>query len=301
MLMARQNLLQQKHRIEAAVKESQNPLSASCFANIFIWQDFFDFECQEIDQNLCVWASNETGTFLYLPPLGKMISPKAVEECFSLMGKMNNGSSVSRIENVPGCWIEHFDKERFSFFAKSPDYVYRKKDIAFLRGDAYKSQRWAYNHFVKNSRGRYLSYEPSMLEGCLILFKRWAKERGQRCDDPMYQQMLEDNQKVHERVLRYNRELDLIGRVVMVDGRVAGYSFGVALNQETFCILCEVTDLSVKGTAVFIFREFCRDQALESFSFINAMDDSGLENLKRVKLSFHPVELISNYVVSLNV
>jgi hypothetical protein len=84
-----------------------------------------------------------------------------------------------------------------------------------------------------------------------------------------------------------------------VKGRVAGYTFGYRLDEKTFCVLCEITDLALKGLSVFIFRELCRDAALLSFPMINVMDDSGMENIRRTKLSFRPVQIISNYVISL--
>jgi hypothetical protein len=65
------------------------------------------------------------------------------------------------------------------------------------------------------------------------------------------------------------------------------------LNHDTFCILYEITDLSVKGLAQFIFREFSRE--LKGYRYLNIMDDSGLENLKQVKLSYKPVRLIPSF------
>jgi len=280
------------------LRKSRSPLSAASFTNIFVWQDFFDFECEDIDGNFCVFASNEVGTFLYLPPLGEAISPRTIEHCFAIMTERNQGSSVSRIENVPQALVKHFDQNKFSVYAKSPDYVYRREDIVALKGNPFKSPRWAYNRFVKNNHAEFRAYEPTMLKDCLGLFGRWAKERAGRYSDPVYRQMLEENKKVHERILTYSNELDIIGRVVNVEGRIAGYTFGHALNSDTFVVLCEVTDLALKGCASFIFREFCKDPALTAFEFINAMDDSDMENIRRTKLFFNPCEVVSNYVVS---
>ena len=53
-----------------------------------------------------------------------------------------------------------------------------------------------------------------------------------------------------------------------------------------FCVLLEVCDLKFKGISEYIFREFCR--GLTDYKYINTMDDSGLENLRISKLSYHP-------------
>ena len=52
----------------------------------------------------------------------------------------------------------------------------------------------------------------------------------------------------------------------------------------------------VPGLAQYIFREFCR--TLSRFEFINAMDDSGLEGLRRAKQSYHPAMMVPSYIVT---
>jgi len=289
------NLFKQKDAITTHLRASANPLSAVSFPNIFIWQDFFDFTCEAVDNNLLIFASDGIGTFLCAPPLGKEISARAVGEAFRRMRELNRGKPLSRIENV----AEGLDKfQQYVAREKSPDYIYRREDIALLKGNAYKTHRWAYNHFVENYQAEFMPYEDHMQEECLELYRGWAKNRAERSDDTVYRQMLEDNLKVHGRILRYHKELELVGRIIRIKGRIRGYTFGFSLNDETFCILCEIIDLSLKGAGVFIFREFCRAGELSRFSFINAMDDSELPNIRRVKASFHPVQLLKNYVIT---
>jgi uncharacterized protein len=90
--------------------------------------------------------------------------------------------------------------------------------------------------------------------------------------------------------------LELEGGVVKVEGRIKGFTLGFEVNRDTFCILYEITDLSVKGLAQFIFQRFCGK--LKGYKYINIMDDSGLENLKKVKLSYHPLKIIPAYIAA---
>jgi len=90
--------------------------------------------------------------------------------------------------------------------------------------------------------------------------------------------------------------LGLTGRIVLFDGEVKGYSFGFPLNDETFCILFEIIDLTIKGLSQYLFREFCRE--MSNYRYINALDDSGLENLRRAKLSYHPCYLEPAYTIT---
>ena len=82
----------------------------------------------------------------------------------------------------------------------------------------------------------------------------------------------------------------------MLNKEIKAFSFGYRLNCNTFCILYEITDLGIKGLAQFIFRRF--SQELKGYKYINIMDDSGLENLRKTKLAYKPARLISAYIIN---
>src|SRR3990167_3748083 len=96
---------QKKNEFERFAGFSKHHLSSFSFSSIYLWKDFFQFRFEVIDGCLCVFAGNEVGSFLYLPPLapfGKKFSLKAVEQSFKIMDKANGRhKGVSRIENVP--------------------------------------------------------------------------------------------------------------------------------------------------------------------------------------------------------
>jgi hypothetical protein len=120
-------------------------------------------------------------------------------------------------------------------------------------------------------------------------------QRKSKSSDLLYLQMLEDSFLAQKEALGNYKKLDLVGRVVKIGRRIKGYTLGFKLNQDTFCILFEITDLTLKGISQFIFHKFA--QELQPFAFINVMDDSGLENLRKVKISYRPVKLVPSYIV----
>jgi hypothetical protein len=107
--------------------------------------------------------------------------------------------------------------------------------------------------------------------------------------------MLGDSLNCLKILLGNYRKLGCIGRIAKVDKKIKAFSFGFRLNADTFCILYEVADLSAKGLSQFIFQRFSSE--LKDYRYINIMDDSGLENLKAVKLSYRPVKLVPAYIV----
>jgi hypothetical protein len=119
--------------------------------------------------------------------------------------------------------------------------------------------------------------------------------RKAKSSDPVYIKMLEDGFITHRQALDNYKDLNLVGRVVKINNRIKGYTFGFKLNRDIFCILFEITDISIKGISQFIFRRFTEE--FKDHPYINIMDDSGLENLRRVKLSYRPLKLIPCYIV----
>ncbi len=298
-------------QIETILRSQSHHLSGFSFSNIFLWSDFFEFRFEEIERYLCVFARNDIGMFLYLPPLKKGISgdllkrdlsergrfSSAVAECFFIMEKENRAPRISRIENVEADYLEFFPKEEFEVSKRGSEYGYLREDIEHLKGNRFKSKRAAYNQFVKRHACEFKAFEKTMAPECEWLYSQWEKNRLDKHRDDVYNHMLFENRSVHQLAMRHFEDLGLIGRVVVADGKICAYTFGYPLNAQTFCVLFEITDLTMNGLAVYVFREFCRDARVRPYRFINAMDDFGMENIGRVKMSFRPAVLWPAYAV----
>ena len=291
------DLLEKKSLFKDYVQKNKSFLSTHSFVNVFIWKDFFQFRFETVGRNLCVFAKNEIGTFLYLPPLGECFSNSVIKECFNRMEDGDHRNGVSRIENVDQKQIALFSSGEYSLNLKSYDYIYYRRDIVDLIGNPYKDKRSLYNFFVKHYRYRFIPYEKMMQEECLHLYERWAQDHIKRHTDPIFLQMIEDNRIVHRTAFEFYRELGVAGWVVEVNGQLKGYTFGYPLSQDMFCVLFEIVDLGIKGLPVYIFREFCHDRVLQRYKFINAMDDFAMPNIEKTKLSYQPSFLLPSYTI----
>jgi len=193
-----------------------------------------------------------------------------------------------------------FGQSSYNHYLKPAEYVYRKEDLIALKGNAYKSQRHDCNHFSGYHAG--CSFEPytdADFDECMGLFARWADDRARSHSDEIYRSMLQENRLVHARVLKYWQPLGLVARVLKVDGKAIGYTFGFGIDDDTFCVYAEISDLKIAGSAAFMFKSFCLESELKNFSRINTMDDFAMPNVARAKQAYHPSELISSYIISL--
>jgi hypothetical protein len=190
----------------------------------------------------------------------------------------------------------------FGSLRKFPDYIYLRENIANLKGNKYKHKRASCNYFSKNYKFRYLAYKQNMKNECLKLFSKWASNRKQKYPDLYYHKLLEDSFSAHKLAIEHFKALNLVGRVIkgiprsaalkqgLAPKKICAYTFGFELKKDTFCILLEVCDLKFKGISEFIFREFSKE--MHQYKYINTMDDSGLENLRISKLSYHPINIV---------
>ncbi len=271
-------------------------LAAYSFANIYIWRVLYDIKWVIIENSLCVFFQDKIGCFMYLAPLAKQKHPQVLKQAFAIMDNINKNKDISRIENIEQADLDYYRALGYLCHEKYPDYLCLRDDLALLSGNKFKSQRASYNYFIKHHNFDSSRMRLSDKDECLNLFNLWLEERISHCNDDIYYGMLEDNRKVIKDTLVNYQKLDLEGIIIRVDKKIKGFSFGYKLNKQTFCILYEVTDLSLKGLAQFIFRQFC--QELKNYKYINIMDDSGLENLRKVKLSYKPVRLIPAHIVT---
>lgn len=302
------NLIDHKALFNEYLALGERPLSCYHFSSVFAWKDFFKFSFEVIDARLCVFAHQGNDSFLYLPPLGGEAEVSTVAKCFERMGE----SKIARVENISQNQLPLVQGHGYNSYLKAQEYLYRRQDLERLAGRVYKSKRHDIHIFCRRHPGAlFRAYNPSDFQGCRALYKAWAASRQAQPCDVVYSAMLEENSRVHALLMEHAPALDLIGRVVEIDGEISGYTFGYALDAQTiantsgpdcrdnrgktFCILLEITDLSRTGLAAYIFNSFCRDASVKDFEFINTMDDFGMPNVAKAKVSYRPLRQLPVY------
>jgi len=275
----------------------RHELSVYAFENIYIWKVLFNIEWSIIKKSLCIFFKDKLGTFLYLPPLSANKNPEAINEVFNFLKKFNKNNEISRIENIEKKDLPFYENLAYDCKNKSYDYFCQRASLVNLSGNKFKPKRSSINYFIKHYKFEYLPFSLKQKASCLKLYDDWAKQRRSVSKDNVYLGMLEDSRCCLKEMLDNYPGLELIGRIVKINNEIKGLTFGFKLNSNTFCILYEITDLAIKGLAQFIFAQFCME--LKDYKYINIMDDSGLENLKKVKLSYRPIKLIPAYIANI--
>ena len=297
--MCRKSLLNDRHAVmlRDAFIRRRAALSAFHCVSVYLWQGMFDVFVCTIDDSIGIFFNGSGSWFMYLPPLGTPVTPAVAEQWFAFMERRNSSSGISRIENVDRDTAALLGGWGYRVVKEHPEYIYRRAALVHLRGKRLKSKRSAYNSFAAKNHAVYRPYEESDRAPCVDLCRRWGSRQVEKAGSDEYRRALaEDSVKIQ--LSMFERDLfsvGLVGRVVAVEGNVAGYTFGFMLNDDTFCVLFEVCDYTLNGIFQYIFREICYE--MRAATYINVMDDSGIEAVRRVKESYCPDMMVERYTV----
>jgi uncharacterized protein len=278
------------------VRLIEAPLSDYTFANNIIWLSQKSGFYQIIEDCFCLFSLNGNCLTMLLPPLGATENQaRALERCFEIMDGYNPNPYLSMVEfvyrefaqllesenGVPGPWLV----ERHL-----PDYIYRTEDLIELKGNAYKTKRSEINQFRRTYPDHHMEpLGPQHWDGIRELINTWLKNRlqyltGDAIADFFY--TVEQERLAIERALSHYDTLGLTGLALVISGKLEGFTFGDRITPDVGNVLVEKTNFAIPGSAQYLFREYAK--TFRDCTYINVGDDLGLENLRRVKMSYRP-------------
>lgn len=287
----------------------QVTLSDYTFANNIIWLSRMSAFYQIIEDCFCLFSLNGNCLTMLLPPLGDSSrQARALEVCFEIMDGYNPSPYLSAVEYVYRDFLAVLNidvnaesgEDSLPTLTNSewlveralPDYIYSTEDLIELKGNPYKTKRGEINQFRRSYPDHRLEVlGPQHWEGIRALMNTWLKNRikylnGDAIADFFY--TVEMERKAIERAIEHYGRLDLQGLCLFIGDTLEGFTFGERITSTVASVLVEKTNFAILGSAQFLFREFAK--MYRDCVHINVGDDLGLENLRRVKMSYRPVQ-----------
>lgn len=277
----------------------RNHTSRSCertFTNVYLWARFYHVTYAVVEDTLVFKSESEDG-FSFAYPAGESENVKRALDV--LMQYSRERKEAFRLYNVTPdnfVYLEQWYPGRFQieYNEDLADYVYESEKLATLSGKKLHSKRNHINKFKSVYEGRW-DYEPltrDNLEECFQMALQWRNENG--CED--------DEEKNAEicvtlNSLRLFEELELIGGVLKVDGRIVAFTIGEPICEDTFVVHIEKAFADIDGAYTMINQQFvqhvCRD-----YRYVNREEDTGAEGLRRAKRSYRPVFMVEKGLVT---
>lgn len=286
--------IETKPQFDHYVANQQFVTADLSFANNFIWLTHMSAFYQVVEHCFCLFSLSGGRLRMLLPPIGAVEhQTAALEHCFAAMEAYNEPSEKGGVDFVQGDWVTLLQHDsRWRMEPHHPDYLYRTSDLIELRGNNYKSKRGEINQFLRHyPHATIETLHPARHgDGIRELLHHWLRARLQHAEGKALGELIASTELERqgiERALRYYEPLKLSGLCLVIDGRIEGFTFGERVNPRVASILIEKTNFAVDGAAQFLFREFCK--TFSDCDYINVGDDLGLENMRRVKMSYRPV------------
>lgn len=170
------------------------------------------------------------------------------------------------------------------------DYLYTAESLITLRGKKLSAKRNHINRFMSTFRN--FSYEPitkDNIREVLEMDQLWCEEN---CG---YQtESLTKEENAVDQVLHNYFDLHVTGGLLRVNDKVVAFTLGEPLNGNTYLMHIEKALDAYPGAYQMINQMFA-EANFEGFAYVNREDDAGDEGLRRAKLSYDPVQLVTKY------
>ena len=285
--------LEDRDILQRLLWDYQPETSELTFTNLFIWRGFYHFSwC--LDRDWLLIISDSPGGSWALPPIGP---PPRAAVCRKLLEwpgiNWTTPPSIARADDRLAAELAQATGFLISPRPDHFDYVYRSQDLIQLPGARYQAKRTHLHQFQRAHPINYESLQEKHLGACLDLAAEWCALKS--CAEDLG---LKGEWEAVRAGLRNFQDLSLVGGVILVEDKVAAFSVGELLNQDTAVVHLEKANPAIPGIYAVINQEFCR-HSWSKVPLINREQDLGVPGLRMAKMSYHPQRLVEKFRIQL--
>jgi hypothetical protein len=275
-------LLEDKPSLDALFRELQPRMSELTFAGLYLFRTAHTYRMCRLDDSVIILGKGYDGSPYSLPPL----SGNRVESARRLLasGWELYGDDEQLAATLAGSGTVTSVEDRDSF-----DYVYLRNDLAELPGNRYHKKKNRISYFTNRQEFIVEEYGDRHRDGCLALLDDWTRVHTSMTNSSLAQEV-----QATAEALEISRHLGLEGVVVLVAGEVRAFALGERLNATTSVCHFQKANPFLDGLYQLVDREFNR-RLFTDCEYVNREQDLGETNLRKSKLSYHPVELVRKY------
>lgn len=290
--------IQAKSELEPYLDRANSYFCDYCFADIYMWKDFFEtMYCIEDNTLFLIFKSTSDQTLTYAMPVGY----KYIECAISLIREDAKERNIpicisciteEQMEELKSVYPNDFAFEQLRDFS---DYIYRSADLIDLTGNKFHKKKNLINRFKKDHKNNWI-YEDITAENIheiWAFYESWFLDNNER-ESPF---LIGERQAIRL-ALDHFGALNLHGGLIRLNSQVIAFSLGTKSTEDVFVIQIEKANPNIIGSYQMINQQFALANCQNSM-WINREEDLGIMGLRKAKLSYHPAFLSMKYLAKL--
>ncbi len=280
--------LTDKELIESYTMRSHIRNCDLSFANMYCWQSIMQSAWALVDGYLVIRFRIDGGDrFGYMLPIsedGSLDFSEIIPQIAADAHSHGHRLHIIGVTHESGKALKAAHQGTFALFSdpSNEDYIYLRERLTTLSGKRLQPKRNHINQFRKlYPNHQYRPLTSDLFEACMDLDCRWRAAHGFACDEKMAERL------AMSRAFDNFEVLGMRGGALFVDDRLVAFTYGSAINHDTFCIHIEKGDQETTGCYTVINQMFAQSLP-DNYTYLNREEDMGIEGLRRAKLSYYP-------------
>ena len=278
--------------------------SGLCFTSMYMWRDSNQFNWQMVGDYLCFAGIShleidKQEAFLF-PPLtnnGSYEAKKLRETIFETKKIFEQKGQRFSIRLLPahmkGIFEEAFPGE-LEYIEDRPnyDYIYLASDLIHLPGRKYSPKRNHLNYFREHYEYEYVPLTSAMAEEAMQFIREFNERKHLSAHE---MELLKMEEEAMMDVFQNIESIGYLAGALLIGGKIEALSIGGVIGKNMLDVHVEKANIEYRGAYQAINNEFCIHES-KNLTFVNREEDMDILGLRKAKLSYKPVELLTKYI-----
>jgi hypothetical protein len=261
---------------------------------LLCWERSLGYQFAFDEDEELVWISGKAPHEHFLAPVGRWDRPGWGD----IIRARFDGTACFQLvpEGLLDIWRDQLgDAVEAKDNRASWEYLHVASDLADLSGNKYMKKRNRINQFVKQNPYNYIPITEELLPRIVEFQKKWCESYRVFSESGSIE--MESEGIIRSILGNWSRLPQMLGGAIEVLGDIVAYTVAEKVD-DLLMIHFEKASLEFNAAYQVINHEFLLHEG-QGFNIVNREEDMADPGLRDAKMSYHPIDFIKKYTVSI--